>query len=140
MVATRGPADDEIFWRFFRTATATLRWVVGTRRLVSGGTSFRYFLVKICAPKCASKCLLADGQVKRFLPDIEVVVEKECALKVLGKLDEASGTGPDRIATRLLKRCRAELATGIHELLPHRAARHLAGFVARTLDTPNPQT
>lgn len=50
------------------------------------------------------------------LDDMDVAVYKTNVLKVLAGLDESSGTGPARIASRVLKRCRTEFLDGIYAL------------------------
>ncbi len=50
------------------------------------------------------------------LDDPPVTVDDNIVLSVLGKLREASGTGPDAIAARILKRCRSELLPAISRL------------------------
>ena len=53
------------------------------------------------------------------LQDDHVDISEERVLSVLGKIHESSGTGPDKIAARVLKRCRQELMPAIHVICTH---------------------
>ncbi len=53
------------------------------------------------------------------LPDVHVDVLEASVLSVMGKIRESSGTGPDKVAARVLKRCREELSPVIHAICSH---------------------
>ena len=83
---------------------------------------------KLLSETFAAKSELPDPDDNEFtpedvdyalLPDSNVSVDDDAVAPVLASLDEGSGTGPDFLAARVLKRCKEVLAAPIARLCNH---------------------